>query len=88
VYSARQGDVSAKSKLADIGAGAAVGAGVGAVASALTPGDVVTIPAEAQMDFHLAAPIAVVPVTPAEAQRLAQKMRPGGPVLYVRGETP
>jgi hypothetical protein len=48
----------------------------------------VTIPAEAQMDFHLAAPIAVVPVTPAEAQRLAQKMRPGGPVLYVRGETP
>ena len=37
------------------------------------------------MDFHLAAPITVQPVSQQEATRLAQGLNPGGPVLYRRG---
>jgi len=69
-------------------AGAAVGAGVGTLVAAGTPGPGVRIPAEAQVDFYLASPIAVTPVSAQEAARLAQGLRPGGPVLYLRGEQP
>jgi hypothetical protein len=66
----------------------AVGAGVGTMVSAATPGPSVAIPAESQIDFYLASPISVVPVSGKEAARLVQEYRRGGPVLYVRGDTP
>jgi hypothetical protein len=82
------GSTSAAGKLAGMGTGAALGAGVGAAVSAATPGPVLAIPAESQLDFYLASPISVVPANRKEAERLSQGMRHGGPVLYVRGETP
>lgn len=45
-------------------------------------------PAESQMDSYLASPISVVPVSGKEAAQLAQRYHHGGPVLYVRGDTP
>ena len=75
-------------RAAGITASAAVGAGVGTVASAVTPGPGIRIPAEAQVDFTLADPITITPVSAQEAARLAQALLHGGPVLYVRGETP
>jgi hypothetical protein len=69
-------------------AGAAVGAGAVAAASVLAPRPVVSIPAESQMDFYLASPISVQPVSQKEAEQLSQQLHPGGPVLYVRGDTP
>jgi hypothetical protein len=68
---------------AAIGAGA--GAGAGAAASAASPGPGVWIPAEALVDFHLAQPVTVNPVSQQEASRLAQGLYPGGPTLYRRG---
>ncbi len=65
-----------------------VGAGVGTAVSALSPGPVLSIPAESQLDFHLAAPITVTPVSAKEAARLSQGLYPGGPTLYVRDENP
>ena len=65
--------------------GAVAGAGAGTVASAATPGPNVWIPSEAQVIFHLAAPITVDPVSPQEAQRLAQGLYAGGPALHQRG---
>jgi hypothetical protein len=76
------------SRAVGMATGAAAGAGVGTMVAAATPGPVLSIPAEAQMDFYLASPISVVPVSAKEAARLAQGLHPGGPVLYVRGETP
>jgi hypothetical protein len=77
---------------ADRGFGAAVGAGAGAAAgtaaSAATPGPGIWIPAEAQVDFHLQAPLTVRPVSPREAARLAQGLYQGGPALYRRGYPP
>ena len=71
------------------GVGCAVGAGAGAAGgaalTAATPGPGVWIPAEAQVSFHLTAPITVNPVSPQEAARLAQGLYPGGPALYRRG---
>jgi hypothetical protein len=71
------------------GVGCAVGAGAGAAGgaalTAATPGPGVWIPAEAQVSFHLTAPITVNPVSPQEAARLAQGLYPGGPTLYRRG---
>lgn len=75
-------------KLAGMGTGAALGAGVGALTSAATPGPAVTLPAESQMDFYLTSPISVQPLDSREAARLSQGLHPGGPVLYVRGDTP
>jgi hypothetical protein len=72
----------------DMAAGAAVAAGVVAAASAITPRPVLAIPAESQMDFYLTSPISVQPVSAKEAERLGQRLHPGGPVLYVRGDTP
>jgi len=65
--------------------GAAAGGTVGTAASAATPGPRAWIPAEAQVTFHLAAPVTVNPVDPQEAARLAQGLYPGGPTLYRRG---
>lgn len=74
------------------GEGAAIGAGVGAVAgttaSAASSGPGVWIPAEAQVDFHLMAPITVAPVSQQEAARLSQGLYQGGPSLYQRGPYP
>jgi hypothetical protein len=66
-----------------IGAGAGVAAGT--AASAASPGPGVWIPAEARVDFHLAAPVTVNPVSAQEASRLAQGLFQGGPSLYRRG---
>src|ERR1035437_2866986 len=71
------------------GAGCAIGAGAGVAAgtaaSAASPGPGVWIPAEARVDFHLAAPVTVNPVSAQEASRLAQGLYQGGPSLYRRG---
>jgi hypothetical protein len=83
-----KGETTAVGKLAGMGTGAAIGAGVGTMVSAATPGPSVTIPAESQMDFYLASPISVVPASAKEAAQLAQGYHHGGPVLYVRGDTP
>ncbi len=82
------GGTTAVGRLAGAGTGAALGTGVGAAVSMASPGPVLDIPAESEMDFFLAAPISVVPVTPREAARLSQGLHTGGPALYVRGETP
>ncbi len=83
-----KGGSTAVSRAAGMATGAVVGAGVGTMASAATPGPVLTIPAEAQIDFYLASPVSVAPVGAQEAARLAQGLHPGGPTLYVRGEIP
>jgi len=75
-------------RAANMTAGAVVGAGVGTLVSAATPGPGIWIPSESQIDFNLAAPVTVMPVSAKEAARLAQGLHAGGPVLYVRGETP
>ena len=70
------------------GTGAAIGAGVGAgggtAASAAISGPDAWIPAEAQVDFHLAAPLTVNPVSEQEALRMSQGLYQGGPMLYSR----
>jgi len=70
------------------GAGCAVGAGAGVAAgtaaSAASSGPQAWIPAEARVDFHLAAPLTVYPVSAQEAARLAQGLYQGGPSLYQR----
>ncbi len=70
------------------GVGCAVGAGAGVAAGTaagtVAPGPRAWIPAEALVTFHLAAPVTVDPVSPQEAQRLAQGLYPGGPALYRR----
>jgi hypothetical protein len=40
------------------------------------------------VDFYLAAPVTVTPVSAKEAARLAQGLHSGGPNLYLRGDTP
>jgi hypothetical protein len=82
------GTTTAVGTLAGMGAGAAAGAGVGTVVAMATPGPVIDLPAESQIDFYLASPISVVPVSRREAQRLSEGLYSGGPVLYVRGERP
>lgn len=73
------------------GAGAAIGAGVGAAgglaASSATNGPRVYLPVEAQVDFHLANPTTVQPVSWQEAQRLASSA-PRPPVLVQRPPRP
>jgi len=79
---------TAAGHVAGITAGAAVGAGVGTLVSAATPGPGIWIPSESQVDFYLAAPVTITPVSSQEAERLAQGLHSGGPTLYVRGDTP
>jgi hypothetical protein len=83
-----KGETTAVGKLAGVGTGAALGAGVGAAVAAATPGPILTIPAESEMDFYLSSPISVVPASEVAARRLSEGLVQGGPVLYVRGETP
>jgi hypothetical protein len=83
-----KGQTSGVGKAAGMATGAALGAGAGALVSAAAPGPILSIPAESQMDFYLASPVAVEPVSAKEAARLSQGLHPGGPVLYVRGDTP
>jgi len=66
--------------------GAGMGAGIGTAIAAASPSPIALIPAESQMEFTLASPIAVFPVDQRTAARLAQGMHHGGPVLYIRGE--
>jgi hypothetical protein len=70
------------------GAGAAIGAGVGGAAglgaSAATNGPRLILPTEAQVDFHLASPVTVQPVSWQEAQRLASASTPQQPRLIRR----
>jgi hypothetical protein len=82
------GTPSVVNTLVGMGTGAAVGAGTGTVAAAAAPGPVIDIPAESQIDFYLASPISVSPVSRREAARLSEGLYLGGPVLYVRGEQP
>jgi hypothetical protein len=74
--------------LASMGTDAAIGAGVGTLVSAVTPGPGIWFPSESQVDFFLAAPVTVTPVSAKEAARMAQGLHPGGPTLYLRGDTP
>lgn len=75
-------------RTASAGTDAAIGAGVGTLVSAATPGPGIRFPSESQVDFYLAAPVTVTPVSAKEAARLALGLRPGGPQLYLRGDTP
>jgi hypothetical protein len=75
-------------RAASMGTDAGIGAGVGTLVSAATPGPGIWIPSESQVDFYLAAPVTVTPVSAKEAARLAQGLHSGGPTLYVRGDTP
>jgi hypothetical protein len=89
VVSAKQkGGPTRASNIEDISAGAAIGAGAEALSPVISPRPVLEMPAETEMDFYLAAPISVQPVSEKEAERLAGRLHPGGPVLYVRGEAP
>lgn len=69
------------------GEGAAIGAGAGAAgglaASSATNGPRIYLPAEAAVDFHLANPVTVQPVSWQEAQRLASSV-PDQPTLVRR----
>jgi hypothetical protein len=89
VVGVRVGGASTQGQVAkDMAAGAAAGAGTVALAALAAPRPVIDIPAESQMDFYLATPISVQPVSEKDAERLALRLHPGGPVLYVRGDAP
>jgi hypothetical protein len=89
VVSARtSGGATAAKNAEDISAGAAAGAAVVAAAAAMAPRPTIELPAESQMDFYLASPISVQPLSKKEAEALAQRLHSGGPVLYVHGDTP
>lgn len=83
-----RGESTQLQKAAAMTAGAAIGAGVGTAFAAVTPRPPVDIPAECEMDFYLASPISVVPVSEREAARLSHRLPEGGPVLYVRSDIP
>jgi hypothetical protein len=78
----------ATGRAASLGTNAAVGAGIGTLVSAATPGPGIWFPSEAQVDFYLAAPVTVTPVSEKEAARLSRGLHPGGPTLYLRGDAP
>jgi rhamnogalacturonan acetylesterase len=82
----KYGKNSDTGQAANMATGAAIGAAVGTAIAAATPGPAIVIPAEAQIDFYLAAPITVPPASPQDAARLAQRVRAAGPTLYVRDD--
>jgi len=89
VVSAKQkGGPTRASNVEDMAAGAAVAAGAVEAASVAGPRPQLQIPAESQMDFYLASPMSVQPVSAKEAEGLARRLPSSGPVLYVRGATP
>ena len=75
-------------RAASVGTDAGIGAGVGTLVAAASPGPGIWIPSEAQVDFYLAAPVTVTPVSAKEAARLSRGLHPGGPTLYLRGDAP
>ena len=77
---------TAAGRAASMGTDAGIGAGVGTLVSAASPGPGIWIPSETEVDFYLAAPIAVMPVSAKEAARLSQGLHSGGPHLYLRGD--
>lgn len=86
---ANQGEANVDAKGAEVLAATTdLGAGVGTAVSALSPGPILSIPAESQLDFHLASPITVTPLSAKEAAKLSEGLYPGGPTLYVRDENP
>lgn len=64
--------------------GAVAGGATGLAASAATKGPQVVIPPEAMLNFHLAAPVTVTPVSYQEAQRLQASVTPQQPRLQRR----
>ncbi len=70
------------------GPGAAIGAAAGGVAgagvSAATPGPRQIMPPETMLTFHLAAPVTILPVSYAEAERLAASLGQRRPYLRPR----
>ena len=88
VNGSTKGSETLASKVVDVGGGAAIGAGAVEAVSVVSPRPVVNLPAESQMDFYLASPISVQPVSAKEVKRLAQRVDPDGPALYIRGEVP
>jgi hypothetical protein len=86
--STKRGVISPSSKAAGATTGAVVGAGIGTIVAAASPGPAVSIPSEAQIEFALADPVTLPPANPTTAKRLAKAAPAGDPVLYVRGVTP
>lgn len=68
------------------GEGAAAGAGVGTAIALATAPPPLVVPAEAQLDLYLAAPLAIQPVSAEEAARLRRSVSSEGPKLYLRGD--
>jgi hypothetical protein len=68
--------------------GAVAGGATGAAASAATSGPHLIIPAEAVVNFHLAQPVTVQPVSYQEARRLASADRARYPRLQQRAGYP
>jgi hypothetical protein len=79
---------NAVDRAAAAGTVSTVGAGIGTLVAAATPGPGIWIPSEAEVDFYLAVPVTVTPVSAKEAARLSQGLRSGGPNLYLRGDAP
>jgi len=78
--------VSAPDRAKSDGIVAGLGAGLGTAIAASSPPSIALIPAESEMEFTLASPVAVFPVDQPKAARLALDLHHGGPALYVRGE--
>lgn len=88
VNGSTKGSETLVGKVVDVGGGAAIGAGAVEAVSVVSPRPVVNLPAESQMDFYLASPISVQPVSAKEVKRLAQRVDSDGPALYIRGDVP
>jgi hypothetical protein len=86
--SARNGVITSSDKAASSAAGAVVGAGVGTIVAAATPGPVVTLPSESEVEFTLAVPVTLPVARPETIHKLNAAAPPGEPVLYVRGQEP
>lgn len=86
--SAKSGVVTSSSKTAGATAGAVTGAAVGTLVAAASSGPAVVLPPEAQIEFSLAAPVALPLATAETIRALRPAAHPGEPVLYVRGERP
>lgn len=73
-------------RLENVAAGAAAGDSVGAAAALVTGPPPVELPAESQLDFFLAAPLAVTPADSAERARLGHRIPADEPALYVHSD--
>lgn len=77
---------SAGTRAEKAGEGAAAGAGIGTAIALVTAAPPLVVPAEAQLDFYLAAPLAIHPVGAEEAARLRRRVSSEEPKLYLRGD--